>query len=75
MKPGDWVRFWTKNWPEDVRVIRSTLGNPGEREDVTGQGLYMGRGRIVRVRENGAVLVREERGERLVEVAPGERGS
>jgi hypothetical protein len=73
MKPGDWVRFWTKNWPADVRSIGFSTDKPGEFEDVTGRGLYLGRGRIVRVRENGALLIREERSERLVEVAPGER--
>src|SRR5438067_956048 len=73
MKPDDWVSFWTKNWPDDVKSIRCPTDNPGAWEDVTGQGPYVGRGRIVRVRENGALLVREERSGRLVEVAPGER--
>jgi hypothetical protein len=73
VKPGDWVRFWTRNWPDHVRAIGFTVGSPGTGKDVTGQGPYLGRGRILRITENGAILVREERGERLVEVAPGER--
>ncbi len=73
MKAGDWVSFWTNTWPNDVTSIRVSMDNPGKTEDITGKGLYMGRGRIVRVRETGAVLVREERSGRLVEVAPNER--
>jgi hypothetical protein len=73
-KRGDWVRFWTKNWPTDARVIRLQITDEGPEEprDVTGQGLYMGRGKVVRVKD-GSLLVREERSNRIVEVSPDER--
>ena len=73
-KRGDWVRFWTKNWPADVRVVQFQITDEGSGEprDVTGQGLYMGRGKVVRVKD-GSLLVREERANRIVEVSPDER--
>jgi hypothetical protein len=73
-KRGDWVRFWTTNWPTDVTTIEFNLTKDGlgKSRDVTGQGLYMGRGKVVRVK-GGGLLVREERSNRLVEISPGER--
>jgi hypothetical protein len=42
-KRGDWVRFWTKNWPTGVRAVQFQMTDEGSGEprDVTGQGLYM----------------------------------
>jgi hypothetical protein len=68
---GEWVAFWTRNWPTGVQVMELRLGEPGSR-DVTGEGLYMGRGKIVRVDPDGW-LVQEERSRRLTKVASDER--
>ena len=67
MKVGDWVFFRTRNWPSDVRVIKSE--SSGETADVTGEGLYSGRGRIVGIAGSN-YTVREEKADRLVEVGP-----
>jgi hypothetical protein len=74
LKVGDWVLFSTKNWPPEVLVIRLPLDedDPSSREDVTGEGLYSGRGRIVRASPEGWV-VQEERSNLLVDVDSGER--
>ena len=68
MNVGDWVFFETRNWPKDVR---STKFDPatGEVSDVTGQGLYSGRGKIVGIAGDN-YTVREEKTNRLVEVGP-----
>lgn len=65
MKVGDWVFFRTRNWPSDVRVIKFEV--TGRTADVTGEGLYSGRGRIVGI-AGGNDTVREEETDRLVEV-------
>ena len=57
MKVGDWVFFRTRNWPSDVRVIKSE--SSGETADVTGESLYSGRGRIVGIAGSN-YTVREE---------------
>jgi hypothetical protein len=67
MKVGDWVFFKTRNWPKDVRAIKSEA--TGKTSDVTGEGLYSGRGRIVGI-AGANYTVREERTDRLVEVGP-----
>ena len=67
MKVGDWVFFRTRNWPSDVRVIKSE--SSGETADVTGESLYSGRGRIVGIAGSN-YTVREEKADRLVEVGP-----
>ena len=74
MKVGEWVRFWTKNWPPDITEIQFevTDGCAGKPSDVTGKGLYSGRGKIVRVQDS-RLLVREERSDRLVELSPEDR--
>src|SRR6516162_4668751 len=64
---GDWVHFSTKNWPPGVRATRFSVDQPGQAEDVTGEGLYQGRGKIVRVTDDG-YLIREERRNELVQV-------
>ena len=68
MKVGDWVFFKTRNWPKGVQV---THFNPatGEQKDVTGQGLYQGRGKIIGIAGDN-ITVREEKSNRLVEVGP-----
>jgi hypothetical protein len=67
MKVGDWVFFKTRNWPKNVRV---TYTDPATDEgDVTGQGLYTGRGKIIGI-AGGNVTVLEERTNHLVEVGP-----
>ena len=68
MNIGDWVFFETCNWPKDVR---STKFDPatGEATDVTGQGAYSGRGKIVGIAGDN-YTVREEKTDRLVEVGP-----
>jgi hypothetical protein len=68
---GDWVVFWTTNWPSNVQVIQAQIGSPGS-EDVTGEGLYMGRGQIEEVTAAGC-LVREERSDQVTLVSTGER--
>jgi hypothetical protein len=60
MNVGDWVFFETRNWPSDVRGIKS---------EATGEGLYFGRGRIVGI-AGANYTVREEKSDRLVEVGP-----
>ncbi len=74
VKTGDWVRFWTNNWPTDATVIQFSASNDsdGTTEDVTGKGLYSGRGKVVRV-TGGNMLVREERSNRIVELSPEDR--
>ena len=73
-KSGDWVRFWTNNWPTDVEVVQVQIvdGQADEGKNVTGQGLYMGRGKVVRVKD-GKLLIREERSNRVVEVPENDR--
>jgi hypothetical protein len=66
-RKGDWVNFSTKNWPPGLRVTRFSVDPPGQAEDVTGEGLYQGRGKIVRVTDDG-YLIREERRNELVQV-------
>jgi hypothetical protein len=68
MKVGDWVFFKTHNWPKDVRYT-STDPATGETKDITGQGLYEGRGKIIGVAGDN-YTVREEKSDRLVEVGP-----
>lgn len=69
LKVGDWVFFRTKNWPRGV--ISISLGE-GESRNVTGEGLYMGRGKIVGADETGWT-VQEENSTSLVKVEPGEQ--
>ncbi len=68
MKVGDWVFFKTRNWPKDVQYTRIDP-ETGEAQDVTGQGLYDGRGKIIGIAGN-KYTVREEKSNRLVEVGP-----
>jgi len=68
MNVGDWVFFKTCNWPEDVRITKFDSAT-GEAMDVTGQGLYSGRGKIVGIAGDN-YTVREEKTNRLVEVGP-----
>jgi hypothetical protein len=72
LKVGDWVVFWTKNWPKDVQTIKFTLDDSASGRNVTGEGLYSGRGKIVRVSSKSWV-VQEERSDLLVEVDYSER--
>ena len=57
MNVGDWVGFKTRNWQKDAR------------SNVTGQGLYAGRGKIIGIAGDN-YTVREEKTNRLVEVGP-----
>ena len=66
-KVGQWVRFWTKNWPPDALVFQIKVGESGS-TDVTGQGEYSGRGKIISVRPNGYLVCEERNQERLVEL-------
>ena len=68
MNIGDWVFFETCNWPKDVR---STKFDPatGEATDITGQGLYSGRGKIINI-AGDIYTVCEEKTNRLVAVGP-----
>ncbi len=68
MKVGDWVFFKTHNWPKDVRHTATDLAT-GETKNITGQGLYEGRGKIIGVAGDN-YTVREEKSNRLVEVGP-----
>ena len=68
MKVGDWVFFKTRNWPKYVRMTHVAPAT-GEERDVTGHGLYAGRGKIVGIAGNN-ITVREETTHRLVEVGP-----
>lgn len=68
MKVGDWVFFKTRNWPKNVQVTHVDAAT-GESRDVTGQGLYQGRGKIIGI-AGGNITVREEKSNRLVEVGP-----
>jgi hypothetical protein len=68
MKLGDWVFFKTRNWPRDVRATRIDPAT-GESEDISGQGFYDGRGRIIGIAGDN-YTVREEKSDRLVEVGP-----
>jgi hypothetical protein len=67
MNVRDWVFFKTRNWPKDVRATK--INSKGRTEDVTGQGLYEGRGKIVGIVGNN-ITVREEKTNRSVEVGP-----
>lgn len=68
MKVGDWVFFKTRNWPKDVQHTRIDPAT-GESQDITGQGFYAGRGKIIGVAGEN-FTVREEKSNRLVEVGP-----
>ena len=68
MKVGDWVFFKTRNWPKDVRMTKID-SDTGESIDITGEGLYLGRGQIIGI-AGGNYTVREEKTSRLVEVGP-----
>lgn len=68
MDVGDWVSFRTRNWPKDVRSTRFDSAT-NEMTDVTGQGLYFGRGKIIGI-AGANYTVREEKSDRLVEVGP-----
>ena len=46
MKVGDWVSFKTRNWPKEVQRTRIDP-DTGESKDITGQGFYDGRGKII----------------------------
>ena len=46
MKVGNWVFFKTRNWPKDVHTTHIDLAT-GKTKNITGQGLYQGRGKIV----------------------------
>lgn len=67
MNVGDWVFFRTRNWPSDVRAIKSEA--TGETANVTGEGFYSGRGRIVGI-AGANYTVREETTDRIIEVGP-----
>lgn len=69
---GEWVRFETKNWPPGQRCISYTIGEEGG-TDVTGIGLYTGRGKIISVRPNGYLIRSERNDELLVEVDKGDK--
>jgi hypothetical protein len=68
LKIGDWVVFRTRNWPKEV--MRITL-DEGETRNVTGEGLYVGRGKIIHAVEGGWTIL-EENSRVLVTVDPGE---
>ena len=68
MDVGDWVSFRTRNWPKDVRSTRFDSAT-NEMTDVTGQGPYSGRGKIIGI-AGANYTVREEKSDRLVEVGP-----
>ena len=68
MKVGEWVFFKTRNWPKDERLTRID-SDTGEAMDITGEGLYQGRGQIIGI-AGGNYTVREEKTSRLVEVGP-----
>ena len=68
MKVGDWVFFKTRNWPKDVQHTRIDP-DTGEGKDITGQGFYDGRGKIIGIAGTN-ITVREEKSNRLVEVGP-----
>jgi hypothetical protein len=65
---GDWVVFQTKNWPEGVTMIAL---DEGKARDVTGNGLYAGRGKIIHT-DAGGWSILEENSLRLIEVERGE---
>jgi hypothetical protein len=68
MKVGDWVFFKTRNWPKDVRYTGIDTAT-GETKDITGQGLYERRGKIIGIAGDN-YTVREEKSNQLVEVGP-----
>jgi hypothetical protein len=68
MNVGDWVFFKTRNWPKDVRHTRIDP-ETSESKDITGQGFYEGRGKIIGIAGDN-YTVREEKSNRLVEVGP-----
>jgi len=68
MKTGDWVFFKTRNWPKDVQHFRLDPAT-GKSLDVSGQGFYDGRGKIIGIAGSN-VTVREEKSNRIVEVGP-----
>ena len=68
MKIGDWVFFKTCNWPKDVQVTRID-SSTGRAADVTGQGLYRARGKIIGI-AGDKYTVREEKTNGVVEVGP-----
>ena len=59
MKVGDRVSFKSRMWPETVLCVEFNSAT-GEYRDVTGQGLYCGRGRIVGI-DGDNYTVREEK--------------
>ena len=65
MNVGDWVFFRTRNWPNGVR----TKATDSALEDITGNELYLGRGKIIGIAGSNHT-VREEKTNRLVEVGP-----
>ena len=66
MKVGDRVSFKSRMWPETVLCVEFPSAT-GECRDVTGQGLYCGRGRIVGI-DGDNYTVREEKSGYFVEV-------
>ena len=68
MNVGDWVCFRTRNWPKDVRHAGIDPAT-GESKDITGEGSYQGRGKIIGIAGDN-ITVREEKSNRLVEVGP-----
>ena len=68
MKVGDWVFFKTRNWPRDVQHTRIDPARGGS-QDITGQGSYDGRGKIIGIAGDNYTVC-EEKSDRLVEVGP-----
>ena len=68
MNVGDWVFFKTRNWPKDASITQCDFST-GETRDLTGQGLYQGRGKVIGI-AGGNITVREEKTNRLVDVRP-----
>ena len=60
--------FGEHNWPKDVKYTRLDPAT-GESTDITGEGFYDGRGKIIGIAGNN-YTVREEKSYRLVEVGP-----
>jgi hypothetical protein len=58
MKVGAWVFFKTRNWPKGVRITHVDAAT-GEKTDVTGQGFYQGRGKIIGIAGDN-ITVREQ---------------
>ena len=68
MKIGDWVFFKTRNWPKGVQYTRIDPAT-GKGTDITGQGFYSGRGKVIGIAGSNTT-VREEKSNRIVEVGP-----